>query len=382
MTALNALGSIEEGKRAGKDSTISQLGTALPTFDDVFNDYVMPKRLIKYRSTTQIDPNSMFANLKVEGSDKLVPFELRGNYRLKSIAEVVQCLQDLSAIAMKNPLLLQNPFDRSVFRDDLTRQTKPDKSPRFIETFLPFNGTFEHSIFRRGAMSYDYESSAVYNQLSDLANSSGKRALIRQHVIKTSAVEYEEARYKRRHFMNPMRKNQPAPPEFDVATLDAQFLESVESKFDLTKKNTTFKKRKRFKNPKGIGIGEGEGSTSTISVKEQENLIRHKISKLREDILQQQEIIGALNDSSSDEDNESDTSTTSSSSSRSIASRSSEGSDDDEFTPATATSTIATTSISATPIPDPSAVNATFRATPPQNPVPSFQRRRNLSIHN
>lgn len=57
--ALKILGSIEEGARLK-----AELPTNLPTFDEVFNDYVMPKRLMKYRSTSQIDSNSMFANLK------------------------------------------------------------------------------------------------------------------------------------------------------------------------------------------------------------------------------------------------------------------------------------------------------------------------------
>lgn len=36
-----------------------------PKFDDVCSDYIMPQRLMKRQSTTQMDPNSIFANLKV-----------------------------------------------------------------------------------------------------------------------------------------------------------------------------------------------------------------------------------------------------------------------------------------------------------------------------
>ena len=351
------------------------LPSDLPTFDDVFNDYVFPKQLMKYRSTSQIDSNSMFANSKIEGSDKLVPFELRGNYRLKTIADVVICLQDLAKVALKNPLVLQNPYDRKVPLEqkmNLLRGTKRDRSPRFIETCLPFNGTFQHSIFRRGASSYDFESSAVYNYLSNQALSSGKRALLRQHVIKSAAVHYEEERYQRRHFLNPMRKNQPSPPEFDIDTLDANFLKSFEQKSDSLKKKS-MKKRRRVKKPKHV---DGENT-----VQEQENMIRQKIMKLREDILQQQEIIGALNNSrSDDDDSDSDTSTSSTSSDENSSRSSTENSScsgdmnsdlDDTSIPPPPTTTTLDQKTSEPP---------TFLVLPPQKPRPSFQRRRNVSL--
>jgi len=294
-TSFNTLDSIKEGTRLNAD-----LPTNLPTFDDVFNDYVLPKRLMKYRSTSQIDPNSMLANLKADGSDKLVPFELRGNYRLKTVADAVLCIQDLFQLAVKNPLVLQNPFDRRQSIDpNAAIPAKRDRSPRFIETFLPFNGTFHYSIFRRGAVSYDFESSAVYNKLSDLKLSSGKRALLRQHVIKTSAVYYEQERFDRRHFMNPMRKDQPKPPAQDIDTLDKIFLEN----FDQSESKKKKKRKQRV----------AKSLDDESDKRAQENLIREKILKMREEILQQQELIGALNGKIDDSSSDSDTTSTSSS---------------------------------------------------------------------
>ena len=236
-------------------------------------------------------------------TDKLVPFELRGNYRLKTLADTVLYIQDLFQIAVQNPLVLQNPFDRKPANQDLLIPEKRDRSPRFIETHLPFNGTFQYSIFRRGGVSYDFENSAVYNKLSDLKLSSGKRALLRQHVIKSSAVKCEEERFHRRHFMNPMRKDQPQMPVNDIDTLDLIFLENFEKSESKKQK----KRRNRLVKPT-------EGDSG---LRAQENLIRDKILKMREEILQQQELINALKGShdESDEDSDSDTSTSSASSS-------------------------------------------------------------------
>jgi hypothetical protein len=309
-----------------------------------------------------------------DGSDKLVPFELRGNYRLKTIADIVICIQNLSNIALKNPLVLQNPFDRKILPAGHGLNgliaAKRDRSPRFIETYLPFEGTFEHSIFRRGALSYDFTSSAVYNKLSNLKISSGKRALLRQHVIKSSAVEYEQERYARRHFLNPMRKHQPQPPTHDIVTLDKMFLENFETKSDSKKKKKKARKTKK--------VMTSVDDTQHLSVREQENSVREKIIKLREELLQQQEVIDALNGSTGKEGSDSDTSTSSSSTSDdesggSSCGSSSTGEEDDDDDDDDDRSEVED-------IIDEDTFASTFRALAPNSPAPSFQRRRNVSL--
>ena len=183
-----------------------------------------------------------------DDSDKLVPYELRGNFRLKTIAEVVMFIQTLTDMVVNNPLLIQNPFDRSFTpgQRNLT-SIKRDKTPLFIKNFLPFNGTFEYKIFRRGALSYDYESSALYDKLCDAKFSSGKRAMLRQHVIKSSAVHYQQERYNRRFYMNPMRLKQPQPPPQSIHTLDAIFLKKFEESSDRNKEKKLLLKEEKNK---------------------------------------------------------------------------------------------------------------------------------------
>ena len=59
FASTNSLGLIPEGRKVKGGMPMTG-----PTFDDVINDYVFPHRLMKYRSSSQLDPNSLLANLK------------------------------------------------------------------------------------------------------------------------------------------------------------------------------------------------------------------------------------------------------------------------------------------------------------------------------
>mmetsp|Transcript_11071 Transcript_11071/g.18085 ORF Transcript_11071/g.18085 Transcript_11071/m.18085 type:complete len:921 (+) Transcript_11071:175-2937(+) len=74
-------------------------------------DFRVPRRLIHLSSYSQLDPNSIFANQLSSSTNKVIPYEIRGFFRLKTLAEVVHFIQDLSSAAIKCPELLHDPFE-------------------------------------------------------------------------------------------------------------------------------------------------------------------------------------------------------------------------------------------------------------------------------
>mmetsp|Transcript_2988 Transcript_2988/g.4532 ORF Transcript_2988/g.4532 Transcript_2988/m.4532 type:complete len:724 (-) Transcript_2988:165-2336(-) len=67
-----------------------------------------PKKVLKRRASSQLEPELIFANEKTKGSKQSTPYVLRDSFRLKSLHEVVDFLVDLSRTVAKSPELIQS----------------------------------------------------------------------------------------------------------------------------------------------------------------------------------------------------------------------------------------------------------------------------------